>query len=139
MVELGRSKSWGMLLLSVLFAVGLTACGGGGGATADQAAAPSVNAEGANVAAGQALFAANCAACHGPAGEGVQGLGKDMTDSPFMDGLTDEELAAFLAEGRSPTDPLNTTGILMPPKGGNPALTDAQLMDIVAFLRSIHR
>jgi disulfide bond formation protein DsbB len=37
------------------------------------------------------------------------------------------------------SDPLNTTGIAMPPKGGNPALTDGQIVDIVAYLRSIQK
>jgi disulfide bond formation protein DsbB len=27
----------------------------------------------------------------------------------------------------------------MPPKGGNPALTDQQLLDIVAYIRSIQQ
>jgi hypothetical protein len=27
----------------------------------------------------------------------------------------------------------------MPPKGGNPALTDAQIMDIIAFIRSLQQ
>ncbi|MCC6167409.1 MAG: cytochrome c [Caldilineaceae bacterium] len=87
---------------------------------------------------GKELFATTCAACHGPAGEGVQGLGKDMTTSTFIADQSDAELLAFIKVGRAPTDPLNTTGVLMPPKGGNPALTDEQLMDIIAYIREIH-
>src|SRR5262245_12556437 len=34
-------------------------------------------------AAGQSLFTGTCSACHGPAGEGIQGLGKDLTTSQF--------------------------------------------------------
>jgi disulfide bond formation protein DsbB len=89
-------------------------------------------------AKGQEMFATTCAACHGPAGQGVQGLGKDMTVSEFIGGLSDAELLAFIKVGRAPTDPLNTTGVLMPPKGGNPALTDEQLLDIIAYIRQIH-
>lgn len=100
---------------------------------AEVAAAPAGNAEN-----GKTLFASTCAACHGPAGEGVQGLGKDMTHSEFIAGLSDEELMAFVKEGRRIGDPLNTTGVDMPPKGGNPALSDEQLTDIIAFIRSIH-
>jgi disulfide bond formation protein DsbB len=44
----------------------------------------------------------------------------------------------FNKPGRPATDPLNPTGVDMPPRGGNPALTDDDLVDIVAFLRSIH-
>jgi len=91
-----------------------------------------------DVANGQTLFSTSCSACHGPAGEGVPGLGKDMTESEFIAGLSDEELIAFIQEGRPAGDPLNTTGIAMPPNGGNPALNDEELLDIVAFMRSIH-
>lgn len=103
-------------------------------APAEQAgAAPAGDAE-----KGKAIFASTCAACHGPGGEGVQGLGKDMTKSEFIAGLSDAELIAFVKTGRPISDPLNTTKVDMPPKGGNPALTDEQLTDIVAFIRSIH-
>jgi disulfide bond formation protein DsbB len=80
-----------------------------------------------------------CAACHGPTGEGVKGLGKDMTHSEFIAGLSDAELLEFIKKGRPIDDPLNTTGVMMPPKGGNPTLSDAQLTDIIAFIRSIHQ
>lgn len=91
-----------------------------------------------DAAKGKELFATTCAACHGPEGKGVQGLGKDMTTSTFIAEKNDADLLAFVKVGRAPTDPLNTTGVLMPPKGGNPALTDEQLMDIIAFVREIH-
>lgn len=90
-------------------------------------------------AAGQELFTGTCAACHGPAGEGIQGLGKDMTTSQFIAGKTDEELIEFIKVGRDPGDPLNTTGIGMPSKGGNPSLTDENLQDIVSYIRSIQK
>lgn len=88
---------------------------------------------------GQALFVMTCAACHGPQGEGVKGLGKDMTTSKFIAGLSDAELLAFVKQGRSTSDPLNTTGVDMPPKGGNPALNDEQLTNIIAYIRTIHK
>lgn len=91
-----------------------------------------------DAANGQQLFSTTCSVCHGPAGEGVQGLGKDMTKSEFIAGLSDDELVAFIEEGRRISDPLNTTGVDMPPKGGNPGLTTEQLTDIVAYIRSIH-
>ena len=90
-------------------------------------------------AAGQKLFTATCAACHGPTGEGIVGLGKDMTTSVFIAGQTDTELVDFIKVGRDPGDPLNTTGVGMPAKGGNPALTNDDLFDIVAFIRTIHK
>lgn len=137
-------------LFVLLFMVGVTVAGCGGGeeptptpapptAAPAQAEAPAAaTAPAGDAANGQKLFSTTCAACHGPAGEGVQGLGKDMTKSEFIAGLSDEELIAFVKEGRRIGDPLNTTGVDMPPKGGNPALSDEQLIDIVAYIRSIH-
>ena len=45
----------------------------------------------------------------------------------------------FIKVGRDPSDPLNTTGVAMPPKGGNPALDEEDLYDIVAFIRVIQK
>lgn len=87
---------------------------------------------------GKALFV-TCAACHGPNGEGVTGLGKPFTTSEFIASKTDAELVEFLKVGRAVGDPLNTTGVAMPPKGGNPALTDQELLDLVAFVRTLHQ
>jgi disulfide bond formation protein DsbB len=90
-------------------------------------------------ATGQTLFTATCSACHGPTGEGIQGLGKNLVASDFVAGQTDDQLLSFIKVGRGPTDPLNTTGIAMPPKGGNPALSDEDLQNIIVFLRTIHK
>jgi disulfide bond formation protein DsbB len=93
----------------------------------------------ADLAAGKTMFASTCSACHGPAGEGVPGLGKDMTASEFISEKSDNELIEFLKVGRDPSDPLNSTGVAMPPKGGNPALSDEDLRNIVAFVRTLQK
>jgi cytochrome c1 len=51
----------------------------------------------------------------------------------------DEDLAlvAFVKVGRPATDPLNTTKVDMPTRGGNPALTDEDLNNIVVYIRSL--
>ncbi len=85
---------------------------------------------------GRNTFLTTCAACHGQNGQGIQGLGKNLVVSEFVTGLTDEELVQFIIVGRMPGDPLNTTGMLMPARGGNPSLTDEAILDIVAYLRS---
>ncbi|MCK6628670.1 MAG: cytochrome c [Anaerolineae bacterium] len=87
---------------------------------------------------GEQIFVSYCSPCHGPSGEGIAGLGKPLNSSEFVAGLSDAELLAFIKTGRPADDPLNTSGVAMPPKGGNPALTDEQLQAIVAYLRSIH-
>lgn len=121
------------ILLLGLAVLLVAACGGSGAATQ-----PTPGPAG-DAAKGQEVFATTCAACHGPKGEGVQGLGKDMTTSQFIADQTDAQLLEFVKKGRDTSDPLNTTGVAMPPKGGNPALTDEQLVDIIAFIRSIHK
>jgi disulfide bond formation protein DsbB len=90
----------------------------------------------AAAAEGETLFA-SCVACHGPDAKGIAGLGKTLIESDFVNGSDDAELVAFLKVGRSTSDPANTTGVDMPPKGGNPALSDEDLGFIVAYIRSL--
>lgn len=117
----------------------LVACGGGGGEAAPAPQEPQPTATSAGDAvAGKAQFDTVCIACHGPGGVGVEGLGKPFTTSEFLLSVNDEELLTFIKTGRPISDPANTTGVDMPPKGGNPALTDEQLMDIIAYIRTLH-
>ncbi len=92
-----------------------------------------------DAAKGEKSYMQLCIACHGPEAKGVQGLGKDLTASTFIAEKSDGEMVDFLKVGRDPGDPLNTTGVAMPPKGGNPALTEQDMQDIVAYLRTIHQ
>jgi mono/diheme cytochrome c family protein len=126
-----------LLLTSVL---GLTACSGSTSPSQDEGKSDSAQAAPVgDPVAGQTLFITSCAACHGVAGEGLPGLGKDMTASEFIASKTDAELVEFIKVGRDPSDPLNTTGVVMPPKGGNPSLSDEDLYHIVAYLRTIQK
>jgi mono/diheme cytochrome c family protein len=86
---------------------------------------------------GKGLFETTCAACHKADGTGLPGLGKDLTSSWFVAATDDEALRRFVHEGRSADDPLNTTRIPMPPKGGHPELTDADVADIVVYVRGL--
>ncbi len=113
----------GVLVLTVVAA----ACGGGGSSASG----------GGDLAAGKALFGKNCATCHGLNGEGVPNLGKDMRGNQWIKDQSDAELVQFLTDGRKGSDPLNVTGIDMPPKGGNAKLTDADLEKIVEFMRTL--
>jgi len=89
------------------------------------------------IASGTKLFGATCSACHGKDGGGIQGNGKALKNNAFIQGLDDDGLYKFLMKGRGPSDPGNTTGISMPAKGGNPALSEDDLLDIVAYLRTL--
>ncbi len=97
--------------------------------------APSGGGDSAN---GEVLYNASCIACHGPNGEGIEGLGKPWVGSDFINSNSDAAMVAFLLVGRPSDDPLNTTGIAMLPKGGNPSLTDADLQDLVAYMRFLN-
>ncbi|QDU68614.1 cytochrome c [Engelhardtia mirabilis] len=88
--------------------------------------------------AGHEVFVASCSACHGLAGEGVPGLGKALANSPFVAEQSDDDLMAFVKTGRPIWDASNTTGVDMPAKGGNPALGDDDLAEIVKYIRSLH-
>jgi len=88
-------------------------------------------------ASGKSLFARVCAACHGPVGAGRPRLGKPLANSAFVGSLDDEGLLAFIKKGRGPGDPGNTTGIPMPPRGGSPALSDDDLLDIITYVRTL--
>jgi disulfide bond formation protein DsbB len=134
-----------LAILSLMTVLSLTACGGSerlsqpGESNTGVVQAAEAQATVGDPAAGQKLFAGTCSACHGPAGEGLPGLGKDMTSSEFIAGKSDEELVTFLKVGRDPSDPLNSTGVAMPPKGGNPALSDEDLYHLIAYIRTIHK
>lgn len=131
-------------IVTGLLLIVLVACGGNNSAdnnssnneqTADQSSDNTIVS--GDAAVGEELFNQVCIACHGPGGEGIEGLGKDMTTSEFIAGTSDAELLAFIKTGRPIGDPANTTGVDMPPKGGNPALSDEELIDIIAYIRTI--
>ncbi len=133
--------------LIALFFVLILALAGCGGDEPEPTATPSaaqptatpVPAASGDAAAGQTVYMGTCIACHGPDAKGVQGLGKSLypADSEFVRSKTDDELVAFILVGRTPDDPLNTTGVGMPAKGGNPAITEQQLRDVVAYVRGL--
>jgi disulfide bond formation protein DsbB len=120
------------LIIVLMLSAVLVACGGGGAAPAEEEVVSRGNAEN-----GKTLYNTTCIACHGDGGIGVEGLGKPLTTSEFVSGMNDDEFHAFLLVGRPSSDPANTTGVDMPPKGGNPALTDDNLYDIIAYIRTL--
>lgn len=88
-------------------------------------------------AQGREEFIMNCTSCHGEHGEAKPGLGRDIMHSKFVAERTDDELIGYIKVGRRSNDPLNTTGVDMPPKGGNPALNEAQMRLIVVYIRAL--
>ncbi|MBI5667965.1 MAG: cytochrome c [Chloroflexi bacterium] len=84
---------------------------------------------------GQQRFEETCAGCHGFKGEGVPALGLPLVTSPLVLFASDADLLAFLREGRPAGHPDNVTGVSMPPSGGRPDWSDAEFLDIIAYLR----
>lgn len=116
-----NSNHW---LLALAGTVLLTACGGGGGGSTP-------------AQQGEKVFMRICATCHGKDANGMPNLGKGLHNNQFTLSKTDAELVQFLKTGRPAADPLNTTGVDMPPKGGDPSLTDQDLQNVVAYLRTL--
>jgi mono/diheme cytochrome c family protein len=113
------------ILLMIPFVLA-AACGGG---------APKASPE--QIAAGEKVFMTTCATCHGKDAHGLPKLGKDLHSNQFIHEKTDQELIDYVKVGRLATDPLNTTGVAMPPKGGNPALSETDIANVVAYLRTL--
>lgn len=122
--------------ISVL-AVVLAGCGGGNESESDGNGGEAESVASGDPEAGEDLYQQNCSSCHGEDAKGLPSLGKDLTTSDFVHSSSEQELLTFVKEGRSIDDPDNTTGVAMPPKGGNPALTDDQILDIIAYIRTL--
>ena len=85
---------------------------------------------------GESLYI-TCAGCHGAGGEGIDGLGVALTQNEYIQSHSDAELVAYIIEGRAADAPENRSGLAMPAWGGNPSLTQRNLTDIVAYLRTL--
>lgn len=131
----------GLIGLLAVLALAFAACSestSSDNTTAATTAATEAPSGGGDSVNGEVLYNGSCIACHGPNGEGIEGLGKPWVGSDFINSRSDAEMVAFLLVGRPSDDPLNTTGIAMLPKGGNPSLTDADLQDLVAYMRFLN-
>lgn len=89
----------------------------------------------ADPAAGKLLYAASCTACHGAAGDGkgpaavaLKPKPTDFTAAGWLAGRTDTQLATAIRAGRPGTAMMPFT-----------ELTDAEVADLVAYLRTFAR
>lgn len=87
----------------------------------------------AEITAGRTLYENNCAVCHGPDGEGAMPGVRSMTVNTGWPKKSDQELVAMIINGVESTD----GPVSMPPKGGNPSLTEEQIHSIVNYLRRL--
>lgn len=81
---------------------------------------------------GKALYEATCIACHGPRGQGAIPGVPDLAKGGRLT-KPDAELAANILNGfQSKGSPM-----AMPPKGGNPNLTAADIDALVTYMRTL--
>ncbi|HET6511817.1 MAG TPA: cytochrome c [Candidatus Kapabacteria bacterium] len=118
---------------SLLFALVLFA-----GCNASSGDVPQGSLADGNAASGKELYVKHCSGCHGETGKG-DGPGAaninpkpiDHTDKQYMPSLSDQHLFTVVRKGGS------TVGRnAMPPF---PNLTDQEIKDLIAFMRSISR
>lgn len=124
-------------IVLLVAAIALIAAACSGGSDDSSSGGTEGGGGGGDATLGEPLFQGTCSACHGPDAMGIEGLGKQLVASEFIQARTDDEMVAFIIEGRAPDHPDNTTGVAMLPRGGNPSLSDDDLYDIVAFLRTL--
>jgi len=80
---------------------------------------------------GKAVYEGTCIACHGPDGKGVLPGVPDFTTANSPLAQPDALLQKHITEGfQKPDSPM-----AMPPKGGNPSLTEAQIAEALAYIR----
>jgi cytochrome c oxidase cbb3-type subunit 3 len=78
--------------------------------------------------AGKVLWADNCAACHQSGGQGKVGAYPNLTDDDWLYGGSFEKIEESITKGRRG---------MMPAKGGNASLTDAQVTELAHFILSL--
>lgn len=116
--------------------VNATATPAASAATApEETASTNPNASVEVLAHGEERYRATCAVCHGANAQGIPSLGTSLLESSIIQEQSEADALAFIREGRAADHPENTTGMVMPPSGGNLSLTDEDILAIVAWLR----
>lgn len=126
------------IILGLWLSLALAACSGASAPTPTPKY-PAANVRTGDATKGKSKFEATCSPCHNMDATGIAGLGKDLTTSKFAKSLPDANLVTFITQGRDATHKDNTTGVAMPPRGGNPTLSDQDLADIVAYIRTLQK
>ncbi len=85
-----------------------------------------------NLGRGAAVFNGTCIACHGSDGSGNLPGVPDLTGRTGLLSQSDAVLLKRMSEGfQTPGSPM-----AMPPRGGDPALTDADLTSVLKYMRT---
>ncbi len=86
----------------------------------------------ATISLGREVYSQTCMACHGGDGKGTMPGVRDLTGEETSLAKTDDVLIRSITEGLT----LSDTPIPMPPKGGNPSLSDAEIRAVLAYMRN---
>lgn len=86
--------------------------------------------KGGNPDHGKIIFQQTCSACHGADGHGAIPGTPDFTKKGGVLSKPHSALAAHIENGFSSPD----TPMSMPPRGGNPGLSDQDIKDVHAYL-----
>jgi len=122
-------------LVLVLALVGASCAGDAAPTDGSIASVPKIVTPG-DPLAGASAYRAVCATCHGVDLGGVVGLGRSLVPSQYVVDTSDDDLVAFIVEGRPIDHPDNITGVAMLPSGGNPTLRDQDIANIVAYIKA---
>ena len=120
------ASALGLAILALCGLVMLSGCSGGGttGSASGSPLPSGAAAHNASLLAGRQLFSANCASCHGVAGQG--GLGPNFTNGRLLrDFPNAADQIIFVSNGRG----------LMPAFAT--ALTQRQIAEVVAYERQV--
>ena len=80
---------------------------------------------------GKAIYEAHCSSCHGENGKGLLPGIPDFTKKGGVLSESDALLVQRITDGyQSPGSPM-----AMPPKGGDSALTEQEIKDVVSYLQ----
>jgi mono/diheme cytochrome c family protein len=85
-----------------------------------------------NPAAGAQVFNQTCVACHGDDGKGIMPGMPDFTQAHGVLSLPTKVLEKRITDGFSD----GKAPMAMPPKGNNSSLTQADIRNVIAYLRS---
>jgi mono/diheme cytochrome c family protein len=83
---------------------------------------------------GAALFAANCAVCHGPAAQGIDDQGPSLLEDAYLaDAFSDEAIATSIRNGVASSEER------WAPMPSFPRFDDEQVDAVVAYVRELQR
>lgn len=78
------------------------------------------------------IYLSTCIVCHGDDGTGNMPGVLDMANSETLFTDSEQNIVARMKSGIQ-----RPGGIAMPPRGGDPTLTDRQLLDVLRYLKQV--